>query len=60
MYKFEKYGLLMWHNGIPLYIGDRLVPQCKFVLWWPGNWIIIPIVAAIFLVKELVNKKEIK
>ena len=50
----------MWHNGIPLYIGDRLITKSKFVLWWPGNWIIIPIVAAIFLVKELVNKKEIK
>jgi hypothetical protein len=51
MYKFEKYGTLMRYDGIPLYIGNRLLTKRWFVWWWPINWIAIVVflIPAIYL-----------
>ncbi len=44
MYRFRKYGTLRWYNGIPVYVGGRLVTKTRLALWWPVNWVVLTIV----------------
>lgn len=54
MYKFERYGILMWYNGIPIYAGPHLITKRKVVWWWPINWL------AVMYVIFLMTKAKVK
>jgi len=56
MYKFEKYGTLWWYNGLPVYMGDKLITKSRMVFWWPVNWLVVIITAPYIVYKALTNK----
>lgn len=39
MYEMWNRLLLVKHNGLPLYAGDRLISKWSIVWWWPPNWV---------------------
>lgn len=39
MYEMWSKFRLVKHNGLPLYVGDRLISKYSIVWWWPPNWV---------------------
>jgi len=55
MYQIVKYGIMVKHEGIPIYAGNRLISHALFVWWWPVNWVMLPIGAVIVATRMVIR-----
>ncbi|WP_342041149.1 hypothetical protein [Aeromonas caviae] len=39
-YHIEKWGLLCWRDGLPVFIGGREITPHGYVWWYPWNWVL--------------------
>ena len=56
MYKFQKYGTLMYYNGLPVYVGNRCITDRKLVWWWPVNWVVVTLAMPIVIYRILKDR----
>lgn len=56
MYKFQKYGTLYWYNGVPVYMGGKLITKNRMAFWWPINWVVVIVTAPYIIYKVLTDK----
>jgi hypothetical protein len=40
IYHIEKWGLLCWRDGLPVFIGGREITPHGYVWWYPWNWVL--------------------
>lgn len=55
--RFQKYGTLWSYNGIPVYVGNKLVTKRRMCWWWPVNWVALLIVAPV-IAWRVVRKQQ--